>query len=220
MKTTPFHRADPTSPLTPARARVNYRFGFDRSRHARLRMLPNRGVRTTAFDRCSATRQAIVPGSIHGACDPSAAHYVHSAPATVLRRSDLVSLRSTSQPGRHSVAVRGIWWILWAGRDIGRIFNAAVPRHTRAAVPRRIIAAVPRLIIAAVPRRVIPVVPRRIIGVVPRRSVPRYHGRAAMPEMAKGCRTDAREWNDRSRRRNRSPDCPPSALIGQNGRIE
>ena len=41
-----------------------------------------------------------------------------------------------------------------------------------------------------------------------------------MPEMAKGCRMDPREWHDRSRRPNRSPDCPPSALIGQNGRIE
>ena len=93
---------------------VNYRFGFDRQ-------APD-ATQTGDFARplltdAAATRQAIVPGSIHGACDPSAAHYVHSGPATVLRRSDLVSLRSTSQPGRHSVAVRGIWWILWAGRD-------------------------------------------------------------------------------------------------------
>jgi hypothetical protein len=104
----------------------------------------------------SAGRRRAKLGSKHTAEGPLAAHYVHSAPATVLCRPDLVSLRSTSQTGRHSVAVRGIWWILPAGRDIGRIFNAAVRRHTRAAVPRRIIAAVPRLIIAAVPRRVIP----------------------------------------------------------------
>ena len=130
---------------------------------------------------------------MHDACRPLAAHNIYSALTGVVCRPNLVSLRSAAQTARHRVRVRDrvdIRGILLVGGDIGRIIIAAEPRRGLIAVRRRIVAIVPKRIIAAVPRRV----------------APHHHRRAPMLEMGQGCRTDARDRHDLSRRRNRRPD--------------
>jgi hypothetical protein len=143
------------------------------------------------WGRCLTAREANVADSMHDACRPLAAHNVYSALTAVVCRPDLVSLRSAAQTARHRVTVRDrvdIRGILLVGGDIGRIIIAAEPRRGWIAVRRRIVAIVPKRIIAAVPRRV----------------APHHHRRAPMLEMGQGCRTDARERHDLSRRRNRN----------------
>jgi hypothetical protein len=143
------------------------------------------------WGRCLTAREANVADSMHDACRPLAAHNVYSALTAVVCRPDLVSLRSAAQTARHRVTVRDrvdIRGILLVGGDIGRIIIAAEPRRGWIAVRRRIVAIVPKRIIAAVPRRV----------------APHHHRRAPMLETGQGCRTDARERHDLSRRRNRN----------------
>ena len=63
----------------------------------------------------------------------------------------------------------------------------------------------PRVLRMSLPQRRTPCVLRAKLS-DPRRVAPRYHKRAAMPEMAKGGRVNARECHDRRGRRDRRPD--------------
>ncbi len=213
MKTTPFHRADPhrRTGASESSRQLSIWLRFrridlcvDRSRPATPDATQTGDFARPILTDAAATRRAIVPDSIHGACDPSAAHNVYSALTAVICRRNLISLRSAAHTASPRVRVRGrigIGWILLAARDIGPIIVTARRRRPITAVPT---------IIAAVPRRV----------------APHHHRRAPMLDMGQGYCADARGRHDLSRRCNRRPDhrrrCqrPAAAARSQPGSLE